>query len=90
MSVLIAMAFLGPCALVIVMTCADLFDAYVDRLQLRRLRQLDDSIEEPGSYQAGPFNMERSNSDLRYRFRQRLELEPRGRWGFAAKWKQDA
>jgi hypothetical protein len=92
----ILLALGGLLVVVISIEVRDAIAAAVERRRLRRTGEplppwLDDSTPtEPGYHFGGSgFHLEGSGSLLRRRHRRRLDLEPRGRWGFAAKWIQD-
>ncbi len=95
----IGFIFLVPAGLLLWMMALEIYDTVANRIERRRLRRagelqsawLDDSTPtEPGFHLGGSgFHLDGPGSLLRRRHRRRLELEPRGRWGFAAKWIQD-
>ena len=88
---LIGFLFLAPVGLFLLFMVSEAYDALAAWLRRRQSTRPDDSIaSETGFYVGGTsFNLRRSGSRLRRRHRRRLELEPRGRWGFAAKWIRD-
>ena len=96
---LIGFLFLVPITLVVWMIALEIYDSIADRVERRRLRRagelpsawLDESPPaEPGFHVGGSgFHFEGSGSLMERRHRRRLELEPRGSFGFAAKWYQD-
>ncbi|MEM7587869.1 MAG: hypothetical protein AAF560_31060 [Acidobacteriota bacterium] len=94
---LIGFLFIAPTLLMVGMVWTDLYDSWAAKRQLRRLQRdgelprhwyADDSATEPAYHLVGAsgFQCDRSTSTLRDRHRRRLELAPRGRFGFAAKW----
>lgn len=99
MNDLIGLMLLALAGLLMVIIAVEIGDAVAATIRRHRRRRageplppwLDDPTpSEPGFHVGGSsFHLEKSKSLLRRRHRRRLVLEPRGRWGFAAKWYQD-
>lgn len=97
MNALLGFVFLALGGLLLLMILVEICDALAAVIHRRRLRRqagelrptwLDDSTPtEPGFHLGGSgFHLEGDESLLRRRHHRRLELEPRGRFGFAIKW----